>query len=219
MLQRRAAGALQCAGRVAKLGLEGGPAFVYQVVADMAQARVVAGGVLGAGHKAAGNLVLAQLGAARQLLHRVPVAVARGEGAARVGPGRVAPQHLLHKAHTLKPVGPAQGADGAHAGDAVAHRELVGGLALVLLVNQRLDAVVVGYGLGLQPCHNRADVVVALVGAQPTQQVRGKGHWQHGIALRDLAHHGGLVGSIGGLVEQLLGPGVGLAAQRAGAQH
>ena len=65
-------------------------------------------------------------------LDHVPVAVARGEIHARVDAGRVLAQRLLDDAQRLDELAPVHRAEEAQAADAVADRDLVGGLLLAL---------------------------------------------------------------------------------------
>ena len=185
----------------------------------MPSPQIVAGRSGGAGDQPPGHLILAQPRPVRQILDGVPIAVAGGEGAAPVGSRRVTVQQQLDLAHLLKPVGPVEGAQGAHAADGVADRDLVGGLALVFLVDERLDRFVWGDRLGLQPGHQPTDVVFALVGAQAAQELGGEGDGQGRVAAGEGAQHAGLIDILARRAEQPLGPGVRLVAQLAHLQH
>ena len=174
----------------------------------MALPQIVAGGRFGAGNEAAGNLVLAEPRTQRQSFNRVPVMVAGGERTALVGSCRVAAQQQLNLAHLGKPGGPIQGAQGAHTADGVADRDLVGGLALVLLMDKRLDRLVGREGLGLQPRHQAPDVVFALVGAQAAQELGGQRDRQRRVVPSERPQHPGLIHRLVRRTEELIGPGV-----------
>ena len=74
-----------------------------------------------------------QLGLAgrqRQLLDRMPVAVAAAEVHLAVDAGGIALQHLLDQADALEELAPVERRDEAEAGDQVGHAGLLGGLVL-----------------------------------------------------------------------------------------
>jgi hypothetical protein len=116
---------------------------VDEVVADMAQprlglfaqrrARQLDGG--------ARHFRFAALAAPRQRLDRVAIAVAAAEVHAWINSRRIRAQRLLDQAHVLDELAPVDRRKHAQAADAVADRDLVGGLLLRLLLHQVLDAV------------------------------------------------------------------------------
>ena len=66
----------------------------------------------------------------RQLLDRMPVAVAAAEVHLAVDAGGIALQHLLDQADALEELAPVEGGDEAEARDQVGHARLLGGLVL-----------------------------------------------------------------------------------------
>ena len=66
----------------------------------------------------------------RQLLDRMPVAIAAAEVHLAVDAGRVALEHLLDQADALEELAPVERGDEAEAGDQVGHARLLGGLVL-----------------------------------------------------------------------------------------
>src|SRR3546814_6560039 len=92
-------------------------------------------------HRAPCNVALVQLAAAREALDQVPVAVAGGEVHPPVGGGRIVAQRLVDHAHGLDELAPVGHRQQAQAADAVADRDLVGGLLPVLELHHLRDVL------------------------------------------------------------------------------
>ena len=119
---------------------------VGEVVADMRRRAPGPGQILprpGSRHRPRRHFLFGQAAAVRQVLYGVPVTVARGEGHAGIGAGRVPPQFPLHHAQAFHKFVPVCDLQEAQALDGVGDGDLVGGL----LVVGRLDKPL--YGLAL----------------------------------------------------------------------
>ncbi|MBK9031671.1 MAG: hypothetical protein IPL61_10130 [Myxococcales bacterium] len=118
--------------------LELAPAAIDQEPADV---RGAAGAGGGERQRRARDLDLGQGAAPGDVLDDVAVAVAGGEVHRRVGPGRIAAQRALDDAHRLDEDPPVGGDQEAQAADAVADRDLIGGLGLAGLLEDLLDGL------------------------------------------------------------------------------
>src|SRR5690606_23754338 len=85
------------------------------------------------------DVELARRTAARELLDRMPIAVARGEIHPRIDAGGILREGVLDQAHRLDERAPVECGKFAQAADAVADQHLVGGLATVLAAHLLLD--------------------------------------------------------------------------------
>ena len=85
------------------------------------------------------HLAFGDAAALRNLLHHVAVAVTGGKIHLAIDVPRVLAQGLLDNAHRLDELAPVHRAQETEAADAVAHRNLIGGLLLVLRPHQLLD--------------------------------------------------------------------------------
>ncbi len=127
-----------------EVALQPAPAAVDQVQAHMLRQR--AGGVGGGGGLAQrddrlGHFLLGQPMVAGERFHHVAIAVTSGEIHCRIDAGGVLSQQLLHHAAMLDEFAPIDRRQRAQAADAVADRDLVGGLLLRLQLHQMLDAL------------------------------------------------------------------------------
>ena len=108
----------------------------------MRRPRIVTGGsdrLAGEVDREPGHLRFRPAASPGNRFHDVAVLVSRGEVHQGVGAGRVLPQRPLHAALRLDEVAPVGGPEVPQAADAVADRDLVGGLMLVLRLHQVLD--------------------------------------------------------------------------------
>ena len=127
MAQDRAVKGLATRRAVGEGALELVTSRVDQVVADVGASRVVRARGLGVTREVDSSSRDDAFIGARTLgdaLHRVPVAIACGEGHVRVAAGGVAPQHGFHHALVLHEGAPVGMRDGAQARDAVGHHQL-----------------------------------------------------------------------------------------------
>ena len=110
----------------------------------MRRARVAVGHGDSCGRKrdcALGDFDLGEGAASGDLFNRVAVQVAGGEIHRREDAGRILAEHLVDTAHRLDEFTPVGRAQNAEAADAVADRDLVGGLPLALRVHEPLDGL------------------------------------------------------------------------------
>jgi hypothetical protein len=159
------------------------------------------------------DLQLRALRAARELLDRVAVEVARGE----VHPIEAArrAQRVVDQADALHQLRPVHVGDEPHAGDDVAHRHVGGALALVLVVHDLLHGLRLGREALLEPRERRRRLRIQV--PQALRELHGEGlrEGRFGVALQqrgNLLRRGRLRG------EEPVGEGVGLLA-RGPARH
>ena len=197
--------------RDADLGgaLELGPARAREVVADMGVAQVVArqahGGLGRELDRLARELGFGQRASLGHLLDRMAVAVASREVHSRVDIRRVFAQGLLDEAQGLDELAPVHRPEQAQAADAVADRDLRGGLVLRFGLHHLLDVLVrLGEAL-LDPGQRQCECGAAALQAACELGDEGAGHRRVGArhvgddedqALRVLLGH----------VEHLVGP-------------
>src|SRR3989338_1719336 len=122
------------------------PSLVYQVKADMCRAIVAALITVVMGSARAGKLnrlarylALGELAALRYLFHDVAVEVTGWEIHLAINSSRVLTQCPLDVTHRLHERTPVHRVKEAEAANAVAHRDLISGLLLVLRLHQLLD--------------------------------------------------------------------------------
>ena len=89
--------------------------------------------------RALGDFVLRERAAPGDLLDRVAIQVARGEIHRRVDARRILAQHLVDHADRLDELAPVGRSQKAEAADAVADRDLVGGLPLAFRLHELFD--------------------------------------------------------------------------------
>ena len=116
------------------------------------------------------DLSLRQRAAARQVLDRAAVAVARPEIHRREGAGRAQPR--VDKADALEEIGPVDVGDEPHAGDDIAHGDIGHALAVMRLAHRLVD----GHALGRQPLVQPAERGrgARVLVAQAFGELRGK---------------------------------------------
>ncbi len=163
-------------------------AVVDQVVADVTL--VVQRCRLRQLQHARGHRVFAGAAAPRQQLDAVPVAVAGLEIHLRVGAMRIAAQMRLDHAQLFDEIAPVHRRQQTQAGDAVADRDLIGGLLLAFRMHHLVDALAaVGQPL-LDPGHRHRQHPAA-----PVQRAHQFGHERAGQRrlrarhVRDHQHH------------------------------
>ena len=153
-----------------------------QVIADMRHARVDARrrGLCFPGEldRAPGHLGLRERAPLRDFFDRMAIAVAAGKVHPRVGTGGIVAQGSLDNTHGFDELAPIQCAQEAQAADAVADRNLVGGLLLVPRLHHLLDGLSrLGQNLldpGQRQCKGKASPL------QPAREFRyewGR-HWR-----------------------------------------
>jgi hypothetical protein len=125
--------------RSSSLRPEFAAAGVDQVVADVLRGCIV--GALdargaGQGDRGFCHVALAGVASPGKVFDRVSAAVARRAVGACVSGSGVLAQRALDDAHALEELVPAERADAAHAGDGVPDRDLVGGLAEMVLASE-----------------------------------------------------------------------------------
>ena len=83
----------------------------------------------------------------------------------------------------------------------------------MFLVDEGLDRLVRGDGLGLQPRHQPRNIMFALVGAQTAQKLSGEGHGQGRVASGEGTQHAGLINILSRRTQQPLSPNISLVAK------
>ena len=148
----------------------------------------------------------------RQLLHRVPVAVARPE--LHLPVARVRRQLLLHQADALEERRPVEGRDQPHAGDHVAHRGVHRGLPPVLDLQHVVGRRPLLRQPVVEPGEGRGDVRVLV--AQPAEQGHREGDVAQALLMAPQQRRG-----LGRprLAQQAVRQRVGLLAHHPGAHH
>ncbi len=118
-----------------------GLALVDEVVTDMSGgvARLIGRDHLAELDRLAGHFELRQLAALGDTLNGVAIAIARGKIHRGIDSCRFAAQDLFDDAHLLDEITPIHRAEKSQTGNAVADRNLVRGLVLVLCLNQLLN--------------------------------------------------------------------------------
>ncbi len=173
----------------------------------MRAARVAAG--LGLREGLARHVELRRGAALRDLLDRVPVAVAAGE--VHRGIHGILAQRTLDHAHGLDELAPVGRPQQAQAADAVAHRHLVGGLLLGLGLHQLLDGRP-GFGKPLLDPGERQRERGALP-LQPARQLGDERAHHRRVRARHVGNHQHqALRIIRGDRQHLVGPGAGAGA-------
>ena len=166
------------------------PALAQQIIADVGVRnregrrklwaacrgnRRVAGIVLGPGqgNRAPGNIGLQNVAATRQFLDRLAITVAAAEVLAGVNTCRILTQHVIDQADLLEEYVPVQCRQHAQAGDAIAHADLVPGLALRFAPEHLIGVGAVTAQVALQPVDT--GLAQEIVIAQQVVQVQHEG--------------------------------------------
>jgi hypothetical protein len=188
------------------------PALVDQVIADVSGglARLTRGNHFAEFDRLAGNLEFTEMTALGDGFNGVAIAIAGGEIHRRINSRRLSAEDLLDNAHLLHELAPVHRAEKPQAGDAVADRNLVGGLVLVLRLNELLDGQPLILQAMLHPTGGKAEVgalSVEMAGEfgdkRAAERNVGAGHVgedqnQIGRILLDDLHHpiGPLIGDV-----------------------
>ena len=165
-----------------------------------------------------GHLGLGQRAGARQPLDRVAVGVAGREVHVDVDVDGVALQRLLDHRQRLDELAPIHGPQGAQAADAVAHRDLVGGLVLRLDLHQLLDRQA-GFGQPLlDPGQRQRQRRTAAL--QPARQLGHEGAGQRRVRTRHVGDdQDQALGVLLDHLEHAVGPQIGQLALVGGDGH
>ncbi len=144
----------------------------------------------------------------RDLLHDMAVAIAGGELHPPVHPARIVAQDPLDHAHGLDELAPVHRTQGAQTADAVADGDLIGGLLLVLDLDQLLDRQA---GLGellLDPGQRQGQG--GTLALKTARQLRDEGAGHGRIRARHVRdHQDQILGVALGHRRHLVGPAVG----------
>ena len=159
-------------------------------------------------NRCARHRTLGQATVLRRLLDDVAIAITRGKIHPAVNAADVLTQDLLDRAHGLDKLAPVHRAEQAETRDAVADGNLVGGLALVLRLDQLLDRRA-GFRKALLNPGERQGQGGALP-LQPARQFRHERTHQGRIRPRHVRNHqnqalGILLGGRGHLVRPIVG--------------
>ena len=126
------------------------------------------------GDRALGHLELRAARSARELLDRMPIAIARRE--VHLREVAVGAQDGIDEAHALEDRGPIERGDEAHARDHVADGDVHPDLALVFLADDRLGGRTLAREALVQPDQRRRDPRVLI--AQALEQSNNEGRRQ-----------------------------------------
>ncbi len=138
-------------------------------------------------HSAAGDVLFRHLGAARQLLDGMAVAVARREVHSRVSARRILAKNLLDLADTLEEDRPVDRRQQPHRRDDVADGELTGGLALMLDAEHLFGGIVLRFECALQGMPRRRGRGRLI--AEPVEQFDDEGGREPAARCRFVAQH------------------------------
>ena len=185
--------------RQRRLETDGGfqiePAFGDQVIAGIPRAFRLRSVARSSRHparglqRADGDIELAQRRAARQLLDRAAIQVARGE--VHLAEGAAATQAFVHQADVLEQLGPVDVRDQPHAGDDVAHRDVGGALALLDMFHHLVDRGALHGEPFAEPAQRRRGPRIVV--PQPLGDLRGEQFRQRtGIARGDVGLERGM---------------------------
>ena len=177
MLEGQPRDALTQGGRIAHRALEIEPAARNQVIADVM--RAIEPGLLDArrfreGHGTLGDLDLIHVRSLRQLLHGLPIAIARLEVHAPVRAHRIVSEDPLDAADRFHKLRPVERRERAHRADDVGDRQLIDGFALLLAAQQLVGGLAARGQASLKPAPRRR-----------------RGHGLIAQAVKDLHHEGG----------------------------
>ncbi len=184
---------------------------IDQVIPDVGRAIVaaevrdaVAGELDGPG----GNLVFQQRAAPGDFFHRMAVAVAGGKVHATVHVRRITAKGVLDPAHAFNELGPVGRREQPEAPNAVADRDLVSGLVLVLQLNELLDRALRLVQALLQPAHRQGESLA--LAAQLTGEFRHESAGQRGLVTNHVGQDDDQLARF--LLQHPAGPEVGLVA-------